>query len=501
MFSALLDRLLPHSVSGAFWRGFAVSLTLGLAYAYVACPILGRPATFAGRGHDGYLELATSISRGDGFVFEPGGPPVTHRPPLTPLLLVPITCLPSPLQRPAVILLQSLLVGVTCALIFNLASKAFSVRVAGYAALMLLTYPWLFMRLKNPMCFFIQLTTTMLVVNLLGNELLRLSQRRSEVFLKGWCVRTGALGLAAGAAILTHGTMLASVPVLLAALAIVGLVYHQRRTVSMAIVAGCVAIVVVAPWSYRNSKVCHRFVPVATGAGLQYFYGNVHWGFDGSLTREDQWSRSLRETKILAAAGVHEKHSDVLHYWGWKDPDLDQQVNQRMLHDVASDPVRFTKKLSLNAIEFYLPLIQEVLVPVPSRGTVISRGDVAVSVWHSAYWSLALLGFWRLRRSPLQIRLWLMLGCVVTLAVFYVPFIVAHGMCGYAIVTLPVLAIIASVGLVGNSTDASEDLALLGTRPQSAHLRQSTTSLGLVSRPASHRHGKRGASGNFTRST
>jgi hypothetical protein len=233
----------------------------------------------------------------------------------------------------------------------------------------------------------------------------------------------------------------------------------------MAIVAGSVAVAAVAPWSYRNWKVCHRFVPVATGAGLQYFYGNVHWGFDGDFTREEPQNRSLRVERILALTGVRENPSQVLHFWGWKDPDLDQQANQRMVHDIASDPVRFTKKLALNAIEFYLPLIHEVLVPIRSRGTVISRGAVAVSVWHSAYWSLALLGLWRLRRSQLQRRLWLLLGCVVCLAAFYLPFIVMHGMCGYALVTLPVLVIMASVGLVGNSTDAGADLALLGTRP------------------------------------
>ncbi|NQT15252.1 MAG: hypothetical protein HQ582_21020 [Planctomycetes bacterium] len=501
MFRAFVAQVLPQDISGAFWRGLAVSLALGFAYAYVACPVLGRPTTFGGPGRDGYLELGASLARGDGFVFEPGGPPATHHPPLTPLLLAPITCLPYPLQRPAVILLQSLLVGVTCSLIFHLASKAFSVRAAGYAAVILLTYPWLFMRIKNPMAFFIQLTATMLVVDLLGNELLRLSQRRSEAFLKGWWVRACVLGVAAAAAILTHGTMLASIPILLLALAIIGAVCRQRRTVYMAIVAGSVAVVVVAPWSYRNSKICHRFVPVATGAGLQYFYGNAHWGLDGRVTREMPWTRLMRQERIVALTGVRENPSDALHYWGWKDPDLDRQANQRMIHDITSDPVRFQKKLALNAIEFYLPVIHEVLVPVRSRGRVISRGAVAVSVWHLAYWSLALVGFFRLRRSRHQMGLWLLLGCVVSLVVFYVPFVVVHGMCGYGMVTLPLLAIMASVGLAGNSTGASAELALHGATAHPAAPKQSSTSVGLLAGPTRHRQRGRGASGNLTRST
>ena len=267
---------------GAFLRGSGLSLGIGLAIIFVAGPILGVSAGFGGRAHDGYLELGTNVAQGRGFVFESGGPPSTHRPPLTPILLAPITRMPLLLQRPTMILMHSLMVGATCFLLFDLARKAFDARIAACSIGLMLAYPWLFWHVKNPMNMITQMTCTMLVVNLIGNELLESYKRGNTALSRHWFLRAGLLGLAAAAAILTHGTMLLSVPVLLVAMAMIGFVYHRRRLAAVAVLAGIVAVLAVSPWSYRNWKVCHRFVPVATGAGLQYFYGNVLWGFDGS---------------------------------------------------------------------------------------------------------------------------------------------------------------------------------------------------------------------------
>ena len=104
MSKTILARLPPRAASGAFVRGFGLSPAIGLAVIFVVGPILGVSKDFGGRGHDGYRELGAGVARGRGFAFEPGGPPCTHRPPLTPLFLAPITRMPLPWPRPRLVL-------------------------------------------------------------------------------------------------------------------------------------------------------------------------------------------------------------------------------------------------------------------------------------------------------------------------------------------------------------------------------------------------------------
>ena len=416
-----------------------MSLGIGLAIIFVVGPILGVSKGFGRRGHDGYLELGANVAQGRGFVFEPGGPPSTHRPPLTPILLAPITRMPLPWQRPTLILMHSLMVGATFLLLFDLARKAFDTRIAGGSIGLMLAYPWLFWHVKNPMSMITQMTCTMLVVNLIGSELLESYKKGSTALSRHWFLRAGLLGLAGAAAILTHGTMLLSVPVLLLAMAMIGLVYSRRRLAAVAVLAGVVAVLAVSPWSYRNWRVCHRFVPVVTGAGLQYFYGNALWGFDGHFTWEDRWERTL------AMAGVDDEPSRVMHFCGWKDPELDRQANRKMVEDITSHPARFAGKVSLNAIELYLPSIRDVVACAGSKGLIVRH--LALSVWHSVYWGLAILGVWGLRRSRLRPRLWLILAGIFALSVFYLPFVTMIGHSGYMLQSLPLLSVLGSLGL------------------------------------------------------
>jgi len=444
--NTILARVLPRDARGAFLRGFGLSLGLGLAIIFVVGPMLGVSKGFGGRVHDGYLELGTNLAAGRGFVFEPGGPPCTHRPPLTPILLAPIARLPFAWQRPALILMHSLMVGATFFLLFDLARRAFDARVAAGSIGLMLGYPWLFWHVKNPMSMITQMTCTMLVVHLIGSELLDSFGNASTRRSRHWPARAGLLGLAGAAAILTHGTMLLSIPVLLLAVAAIGLVHHRRRLAAVAVLAGVVAALAVAPWSYRNWRVCHRFVPVVTGAGLQYFYGNALWGFDGHFTWQDRWERAL------AMAGVENGPSRVVHFCGWKDPELDREANRRMVEDIASHPARFARKIALNAIELYLPAIRDAIARTGPKGTTARH--LALSAWHSFYWALAVWGTWGLRRSRLRPRLWLMLAGIFVLSVFYLPFVTMIGHSGYTLQTLPLLSVLASVGWLCKSADA-----------------------------------------------
>src|SRR5687767_9005527 len=104
-----------RSVAGIFdsERRLFLAVTLALGcLALLVLPFLrsrlGIDDALGGRPHDGYVEIARNLASGHGFVFEPNGAPVFHRPPLYPGLLAPIMLLPESWHRALVTLLDVL---------------------------------------------------------------------------------------------------------------------------------------------------------------------------------------------------------------------------------------------------------------------------------------------------------------------------------------------------------------------------------------------------------
>jgi hypothetical protein len=91
-----------------------------------------------------------------------------------------------------------------------------------------------------------------------------------------------ASGLLFGLAVLARETILYFLP-----LAAVWLARSSRgrNSVKRALIFVGVALATVAPWTWRNWRVFHAFVPVSTAGGLALFQGNAH------LTRQEVYDR------------------------------------------------------------------------------------------------------------------------------------------------------------------------------------------------------------------
>jgi len=440
MLARLLDRVLPRTRGQTFAWAFGLALLGGLAIILVLSPLTGCSLPFATRRHDGYWQLACNVVRGEGYVFEPGGPPVIHRPPLVPCLFAPLTFLPGKLQRPGVVLLQSLMVGATCWLLFDLASRSFGTRIARYSVGLLLAYPWLYWHVKDPMNVVTQTMLACLMLDLMLRELLATDARRRRA--THWLLASVLLGAVMACAMLTHGTMLLSIPLILLLLIGVGIALRNERPVRVAVLAGAVTVACVAPWTWRNWKVAGRFIPVVSNSGYAYFWGNAHWRFPGDRTQGKERRRAL------VLAGVHDEISQVWHFSGLKDPEVDRQVNRRMVAHIRAHPAQFAEKTLLNAAEFYFPVVHDALGVNDLDGPAWVLYRLVVSAWHGALWVLALVGLWRQRRPTTRGRWLLALACVVLLAIPYFPFLVNIIHRQYVFQTMPLVCLLAASGLV-----------------------------------------------------
>ncbi len=449
-----LRKLLPASARGAFLRGLLATFCISTLL-LTATRLTGFPKAFGTQGHDGYLQLAQNIARGDGFVFAPGGPAVLHRPPLTPILLAPITLAPPNIQQYLVVALHSVIIGLICAVIFHMTRKLGRPEAAGWAVLAFLAYPWLYWHAMNPMNVLLQTLCVAAMASLMAAAIVEsLCNRDCRVPFAHWTGRAILCGLAAGASCLTHATVLGAVLLLTAFIGLAGLLKRSGRLLWFGFISILVAATVIAPWTLRNWHHRHRVIPVVSGAGLGYFLGNEHW-FGSKQANGDAVDRAM------AMAGVVSEGPAPVQYWGLMDPELESQMDAAMVRDVSAHPGRLAAKIACNAVEFYFPFAYSVFDAAKhgrdagSLRPVALAESLALSIWHLILWSFALAAIWRPSVAQVRPFLRFLLLVVAALALPYLPFVAFIGHQQYALPTIPFLCILAVHGLLRpNAGDA-----------------------------------------------
>jgi len=167
--TAILKKLAPQSDKQAFWLSLFLCLFICGLILFVVSPITGLSRNF-GAGNDGYIQLARSLVAGDGYIFEKGGPPVFHRPPLYPLFLVPVALFPENLQRFIIVIPQSILVGFIGMMIFKIARQLYNQKIAVIALFLFLINPWVYWNAKNPMTAILQTLLYLIFIYLTVSE-------------------------------------------------------------------------------------------------------------------------------------------------------------------------------------------------------------------------------------------------------------------------------------------------------------------------------------------
>jgi hypothetical protein len=460
MLIRILARVVPTNAREAFWPGFVLSLIFGLIIIFAVRPLTGLNSKFGNEGHDGYWQIAWNVARGNGFVFDSGGPPELHRPPLTPLLFVPLTFLPAGIQQPALVLLHSLMIGAVCFFLFDLASRTSGPRIAGMAVVVLLLYPWLYWHAKNPMNIITQMLGLVFMLDLMASEFLQ--PERPVLAIYPFSHPNGRLvvtGISAALLALTHGTTLPAITIMLLLIFAVGIVRRNRHMILAAVIPGVVAAVVIAPWTYRNWRVIHRFVPVVQAAGFAYYLGNVHWGFglDGGVVSDV----SERE-HMFAVPGLPD-FSNTIRFCGVTDAATANALSDWMVKDMKTHPTQLLSKIMLDAMEFYFPIVYNISCRREHNQNLTAIFEqIGVSIFHLTLWGLAFVGIWKAKDKSFRLLQLLILLIIGIFCLPYLPVIAYIGHAQYAATLVPLLAILTAGGI----------LALLPALPEVKEVRE-----------------------------
>ena len=422
-----IKKLIPSTDRQAFFITLMICLVLCFFILFVVSPITGLSRNF-GAGNDGYIQLARSLSAGHGYVFEDGGPPVFHRPPLYPLFLVLVAIFPENLQRYVIIIPQSVLVGFIGMMIFRIARQLYNQAVGVAALLFFLINPWVYWNAKNPMTAVLQTFLYLIFAYFTAQELFNKSCFKSWQI--GLIIGTAGAGLA-----LTHAAMLPVVLFLIGILFVKALIKSRKR-ISVSLFAGLVVICLIVPWTYRNWIVFHRFIPVSGGSGLAYFNGNVHWR---GIEAEPQRKGESYIDASLRVLGIEGTETTATHWKGFKNIDQEEITNKKMFEHIKNHPLLFANKVILNSTEYYFPTFTKSFLAIK----YVTIEQWGLSVFHLFLWIPAIVSVFCRPRKGL-----LLLAGVVFYSVWYFPF--ATGFIGHSLYTLgtiPFLSIMAAAGI------------------------------------------------------
>lgn len=351
---------------------FLIALVLRLAYALPRAELVWIDDAGA------YLQLASNMMSGRGFVTDLEPYFRSWRPPGYPFFLVGVFTFFGQ-SASAIAALQSVLGALTCVWILRIGTACVGPRVGLLAAALTIVNPELLRLTPNP------LTETLYVALVAWTVLLVIGVYRGA----GW--RTAALaGFTLGAAILVRPTLLPAVP-FIALFAGFGAARDRSERVRRAVLVGAVAVAVLVPWTLRNYRIHGAFVPVATIGGVALFVG-LPPSDDDIAAIGSSWPAWR-----LLEAGLHRLPNgyDMLpELNGVKrappDPPLDELEQSRagtayFLRYVREDPVRYARLLVTKASLAFNPLMAGCSWPMRAYG--FGCYDVLVRLYAATFFT------------------------------------------------------------------------------------------------------------------
>jgi hypothetical protein len=288
-------------------------------------------------GVDGYVQIARTLLVSGEYAFTPGGEPVSFRPPLVPFLMAVFGAW-SVESWYWVWLGYSVMAGTL--VVWVLWRCAALTQMGPLATRMLLLatalHPYLIFSTRVPA---LPVTLTLLSTLVLHSiiRFIRSDGRRWPPLAFWW-----------GLANLTHGSYL---PLLVPFFVLLGFAIRGSwvvRTTRLGMTA-LGALLIVMPWTLRNHGTFDRWIPVATGSGLQYWLGDSIY-FRGEKNIMSAFNRVARDFEQEQGRPLTFIHGGVL---SLKD---DQVLSAKAKQQMLSEPLTLIKRIAIGLPLFWVTM-------------------------------------------------------------------------------------------------------------------------------------------------
>lgn len=337
-----------------------------------------------------YHQLATGLSESRGYV-NSSGQKTAWRPPAYPLFLASIYRIAGP-RVSAAVFVQVVIGALTVLALVLFGTLVIGWRealIAGFVAAVYPGFVWL------PRLLLSENLSLLLLLVTLSAAAWYLKTRRV------WCL--GIVGLVGGLNTLVRGGNLIVLVVLCAAILFVAIRRRSqppRQTALGLLLALAAFAAVLTPWTVRNYRVFHRFVPVATQEGLTLYASYWPPQKNGRLV----WGTlpGVEDPQVAAAAQLGDEVSASRY--------LGSVTRQRLL----DNPGYFFRLIPSKMISLLVPLDWEIFPNAAGQTRSINFGYLLILPF-------ALLGFVTLMRHPrpMQWLFWVLPGVVICQAILF----------------------------------------------------------------------------------
>lgn len=353
----------------------AVFLWLGNFANYA--PLRGE--TYHQAGVDGYLQIARTLWLTGEYALEPGGEPVSFRPPVQVGLMFIFGAWWAEGWFVVWLLWSALASAGVVWLTGRLVDELGGGEVWARAAMVLVAiHPYQIFSARVPGL----VVTLTLVVLWLAVEVAR--------WIRGGPGSNWRLGLAWGVGALTHATLLP----LLVPISVVLLALRRGSAWGRVTAVGTLWLVTVGcvtPWTLRNYHQFGQWVPVSTGAGLQYWLGDYLYfrGFDNTAKAFEHMRMDFADREGLAIKIVH---------GGIVDPRHDAELLRLAKEQIRAEPVLIMKRALYGSVIFWATRdkspIKTWLVGLMNLPLVVLFFAVTVGLTAWGAWSREGLAVW-----------------------------------------------------------------------------------------------------------
>lgn len=211
----------------------------------------------------GFFTLVDHFRQGFGYSFASEvGCVSAYRAPAYLFFLTGLYAIFSPANTFAQALVQNAVAAIGLWLVYVIGRRLVGRSAAWIAAFLMAVYPYTFYHFSQYYHTFLSVTLLLLLVW----TLLRLDESRRLVFAIAAGVSTAALAY-------VQGTILLAMPFIALWLVCSWRPQIKRALMAIAIIAG-VSVALIAPWTLRNMRALHAFVPLTTDLGFGFFKAN-----------------------------------------------------------------------------------------------------------------------------------------------------------------------------------------------------------------------------------
>jgi len=319
--------------------------------------------------------MGKSLARGDGFM--PYGNLIKRRAPLYPLLIGAIYTLFG--EHPRLVqLLQCLLLGGTCWLVYDMGCRVFNRRTGILAGVACALHPLMLRYVAD------------LHLETLFTFLVTLTIWYSLKFYERPSVTTGVLlGVAGALASLTKAVFVIYPALFLAVWTISWWMKRRRMDAPPYPFAACFAvgltmIVLIAPWTIRNYRATNgHFVLISSGFSDAFLRGYVFSKTDYLLLRRPPYTDAENESNAWFRAEARKAGTE----WERDDYETDKLLNKVAKDKFLSEPALFVRKFFVGLFAFWYEMTSlpnSLLAGVLALAAIVLAAIGAYRSWQEA---------------------------------------------------------------------------------------------------------------------